>query len=115
MKVLCCGGRNFNDYGFVCAHLDALRKTLGEFAVIHGGAKGADAMCGLWAARNGLPVIVVEANWHSYGKAAGSLRNQWMLHFCEPGYVVAFPGGSGTRNMIQQSKDKGLTVWEPAA
>lgn len=112
MKVLCCGGRNFNDYAFVCSHMNALRAKFGDFAVIHGGAKGADSLAELWAKTKGIPTIAVEANWQFYDKAAGSLRNQWMLDFCEPNYVVAFPGGVGTRNMISKSKLKGITVWE---
>jgi hypothetical protein len=92
--------------------MDALRAKFGDFAVIQGGAKGADSLCGLWAKSKGLPTIVVEANWARYDKAAGSIRNQWMLDFCEPNYVVAFPGGIGTRNMIDKSKLKGITVWE---
>ena len=30
-----------------------------------------------------------------------------------PEYVVAFPGGRGTANMIDVAKERGLTVWQP--
>jgi hypothetical protein len=111
-KVLCCGGRNFSDYNFVCLCLARLREVLGDFAIIHGGAKGADSLCGTWGKSQGLPVIVVEANWNIHDKGAGSIRNKWMLDYCEPTYVVAFSGGVGTQDMIRKSKAANLTVWE---
>lgn len=111
-RVLCCGGRNFDNYNFVIIVLDRLREMFGDFVVIQGGAKGADDLCALWARSKGLPVITVEANWSFYQKAAGAIRNQWMLDFCLPTYAVAFPGGKGTSDMIEKCKSNGLTVWQ---
>lgn len=110
-RVLCCGGRDFNDYNFVTQCLDELRQLLGDFAVIHGGARGADSLAALWGKAKGLPVIEVAANWNFYNKSAGHIRNGWMLDFCFPTYAVAFPGGPGTANMIRQCENRGVVVW----
>lgn len=112
-RVLCCGGRNFNDYNFVTSRLNELRQALGDFAVIHGGARGADSLAALWGKVNGLPVIEVAANWSVYDNAAGTIRNGWMLDFCFPTYAVAFPGGNGTDDMVSQCQAKGVVVWRP--
>lgn len=110
-RVLCCGGRNFNDVQFVTARLDELRQVLGDFAIIHGGARGADRLAGEWGKRSGLPVIEVAANWDRFANAAGSIRNGWMLDFCFPTYAVAFPGGPGTADMVRKCKTRGIPVW----
>lgn len=110
-RVLCCGGRDFENDDFVFQRLDELRSTLGDFVVIHGAARGADRACGMWGESRGLPVIVMRANWQIYAKAAGSIRNQWMLTHCTPTYAVAFPGGAGTRDMIARLSSANVPVW----
>lgn len=112
-RVLCCGGRRYADYSHVCASLDQLRQAAGDFAVIHGGAEGADSLCATWGKSKGLPVIRVDANWYFYDKGAGHVRNGWMLDFCFPTYAVAFPGGTGTADMIEQCEARGIPVWRP--
>lgn len=79
--------------------------------VIHGAAKGADRLAGEWAAYQGINVIEVPAEWDKYGKRAGFLRNQKMLTY-EPDLVVAFPGGAGTKMMIDLARGKGVPVLE---
>lgn len=113
-RVICCGGRNYADYLFLTACLDQLRQALGDFVVIHGGADGADSLCATWAKSKGLPVIRVDANWYFYDKGAGAVRNQWMLDYCSPSYAVAFPGNTGTADMIERCQKHNITVWEPA-
>ena len=113
-RVLCCGGRDFNDYAFLTARLNELRQVIGDFAVIHGGARGADSLATLWGKAHGLPVIEVAANWGFYNKAAGHIRNTWMLDFCFPTYAVAFPGGTGTANMVRQCENRSVVVWRLA-
>ncbi len=112
-RVLCCGGRDFTDYNFVTQRLNELRQQLGDFAVIHGGARGADSLAALWGKAKGLPVIEVAANWSVYSKSAGAIRNAWMLDYCFPTYAVAFPGGSGTADMVRQCEARGVVVWRP--
>ena len=79
--------------------------------IIQGGARGADSLAGLWAKSTGSPCAVVSANWDHYNKAAGAIRNRWMLEL-QPDLVVAFEGGYGTANMIKQAKQKGIEVIE---
>lgn len=115
VRVLCCGGRNYNDQAFVDLKLDELRSTRAEkIAIIHGGARGADACCDSYGRRRGLPVAVVDANWNIYGNSAGPMRNGWMIELFNPQLVVAFPGGDGTANMIARAKAFSIPVWEPA-
>lgn len=112
IHILCCGGRDYQDEAFVFARLDEAQQKYGDFAIIHGGARGADLLCDSYGKSKGLPVAVIFANWNFYGKKAGSLRNQWMLEMFRPDLGIAFPGGIGTANMVSQLKRNDIPVWE---
>jgi hypothetical protein len=133
MRVLVCGGRTYGIIPDGCPPDQSrywrersarerffLRETLDVFhqgqpidVLIHGGAKGADSIAGLWAAQRNIRVDVFKADWKALGKRAGPVRNARMLFEGKPDLVVAFPGGIGTLNMISQAKAAGVVVWEP--
>ena len=105
MKVLVCGGRDFADPEKLSKVLDQYKDMT---CLIQGGAKGADRLAKKWAELRGIPVITMEANWNYYAKSAGPIRNSWMLDYCEPDYVVMFPGGRGTQDMCEKAEARGL-------
>lgn len=109
MRLLVCGGRDFDDYRFLCEVLDNLKLSPGS-VVINGAAKGADSLSSVWARRSGFGVEEYPAEWNKYGKSAGPIRNQHMLNVAAPDAVVAFPGGNGTADMIRRAKDAGLPI-----
>lgn len=45
-----------------------------------------------------------------YNAAAGPMRNAAMLAKYKPHRVVAFPGGDGTKNMIELAEREGVEV-----
>lgn len=113
MKVLVCGGRDFLDGTFVDKTLAAVHQQRQITRIIHGGARGADTLAGLWANRQRIDESVYPADWKAHGKAAGSIRNVRMLEESEPDMVVAFPGGTGTAHMVALARAAGLYVMEP--
>lgn len=112
-RVLCFGGRAFVDTRMVDRALSQLPTILGgaPFAIVHGGARGADTLCGEWAKARGIPVARVDADWDFYGKKAGPIRNQWMLEFFQPTYAIGFPGGVGTRDMQLRLDQAKVPLW----
>lgn len=114
MRALVCGGRNYADYTLLKEVLDGFENFKGEkiTTVIHGAARGADTLAGRWARETGRQVEIYPANWKEHGKAAGPIRNREMLVEGRPEVVIAFPGGSGTANMVSISKKAGVTVIE---
>jgi hypothetical protein len=82
--------------------------------IIHGAAMGADRWADVWAARVNVPVKRFRANWDRYGKSAGPRRNQKMLDEGKPDLVIAFPGGSGTADMVDRARTAGIPVTEIA-
>jgi predicted Rossmann-fold nucleotide-binding protein len=123
-RILVCGGRDFDDYPFVAATLDRIcaekgweyepdeyGNTLPSVVVIQGGARGADACADQWAVTRWCSMIEIKADWDIWGKAAGPIRNQRMLEE-KPVLVVAFPGGVGTKDMVERARRAGVEVME---
>lgn len=111
-RILVCGGRDFSDRDFVYQTLEECRQWFAEqFCIIVGGAKGADKLGRDWAESLGVCCIVVNAPWNFYGLSAGSIRNRWMLNFCKPDLVIAFPGGNGTADMKRIALAAGVPVY----
>lgn len=86
--------------------------NLPDVTIIHGGAKGADALAMSWAAVNWCPEIEFKADWAKHGRAAGPIRNKQMLEKGKPDVVIAFKGGRGTANMCRQAREAGVKVIE---
>lgn len=111
MRVLVCGGRNFADYKLLTSTLDQLHGQQAKItSIIHGGAKGADTLAGEWADSRQVQCKVYDAQWNTFGRAAGPIRNQKMLSIQNPNIVVAFAGGNGTWDMIKRSRKTSAQV-----
>ena len=99
-RVLVFGGRDFHDAE---AMESTLRRHLQpEDVIVHGGARGADALAGDIAGRvMGHAVEVHPADLHKHGKSAGPIRNQEML---DSGidFAIGMPGGRGTQDMAER-------------
>lgn len=115
MRVIVCGGRDYQDQDHVYQMLNELNAGSPITFLFHGNAKGADHLADLWGhrakLRQDIKIVPVPAKWKKYGSAAGPIRNKAMLgHGIN--LVVAFPGGRGTKNMIKQAKAANVDVWE---
>src|SRR5262245_46929509 len=100
MKVLVCGGRDFKDAGRIQSVLSAFHAAQPIARLIEGGATGADRLARTWARGAQVPVTTFAPRWDLYGKSAGPIRNDRMLHEGQPDVVIAFPGGAGTAHMV---------------
>ena len=108
-----CGGREFDDWGLMCSTLDEILFSESRpLTIIEGGAKGADFLGRVWAKLRSCPYKEYPADWKTHGGAAGPIRNKQMLEEGKPDLVVAFAGGSGTRDMIRQAEKAGVKVVE---
>lgn len=112
MKLLVCGGRDFTDAEGLGEWLRWFHMRRPITCLISGAAPGADTLAKKWAELNGIPVMLFPANWDFHRKAAGPIRNANMLLFGEPQGVVAFPGGTGTADMVSKSRAAGVPVLE---
>jgi len=112
IRVIVCGGRDYHEADLLYSLLD--RELNGRWhgldvVVVTGGCTGADIMAEAWADERGLTVEKHLADWHRHGRAAGPFRNQKMLDLGAD-YVVAFPGGRGTADMVRRAEGAGVPV-----
>lgn len=110
MRVLVCGGRDYDNESLVFKTLDEIHTATPIFILIEGGATGADSLAADWAKRREVWNLRCFASWKLDGRAAGPLRNKKMLEKTKPDLVVAFPGGRGTENMISLAEGAGVVV-----
>jgi hypothetical protein len=81
--------------------------------LMHGACPtGVDRVVDKWAERNLIPVKRYPADWDKHGKAAGPIRNQQMVDKA-PSYMIAFPGGAGTRDCARRADEAGIQVFIP--
>lgn len=109
MIVLVCGGRKYEDKATVYRILTKIHTVKPIDVLIQGGAHGADALAKAWAYDMGVHCAEVPALWHKMGDAAGPPRNRAMA-ILRPDLVVAFPGGSGTRDMLNTALARKIKI-----
>jgi hypothetical protein len=111
VRILVCGGRDYDSY-------DTIARVLDEYGddtvIIHGAARGADALADQYATVRRWPAVRFPANWTQLGRGAGSERNARMLRDGKPDLVIAFPGGRGTADMVTRARRAGVPVLEVA-
>jgi hypothetical protein len=110
VRVLVTGDRRWSDPTLLRDVLDNLPSIT---ELIEGGALGADRMAGQWAFDRGVFNVTIYADWKTYGRAAGAIRNQKMLDM-KPDLVVAFhddlANSRGTGHMVRIAKAGGVDV-----
>lgn len=118
--VIVTGGRDYDDRDRVFAALDHAHSRQPITLLVHGACvdrttgelAGADRWADEWAHERGVPVEPHPADWLTWGKAAGPMRNKQMAEAGAHG-CIAFPGGRGTANMVRNAERCGITVWQP--
>lgn len=113
MKVLICGDREWSDKTLIKNALQAIMLQHDSITVIHGAARGADSLAGQCAKELGLTVEEYPADWKTYGKSAGPIRNRQMINQ-QPDEVWAYHDNlresKGTKDMVRVARQLGFTV-----
>jgi hypothetical protein len=118
--VIVCGGRDYQDRDRVFAAMDLAHAHAPITLVVHGACidkrtkelSGADRWADEWARDRGVEVEPHPADWATWGKAAGPMRNKQMAEAGAHG-CIAFPGGGGTANMVRHAEAAGIKIWRP--
>jgi hypothetical protein len=108
MIVVVCGDRDWEDYRMIYERLKLLPN---DTIIVQGEARGADKLAKEAAYKLNLGCACVPAYWGAYKKAAGPIRNAWMLAL-KPDLVIAFHDrihdSKGTKHMLDISKSDGV-------
>lgn len=122
--VLVTGSRDWQDETAIMREIQTLMEEhkLGpnQLLVVEGEADGADTLTRqLCTDEMGIACAGFHAPWEFMRKAgnaraAGPMRNGWMLSWMKPDYVLAFhpylPGSKGTKNCVEQARKLGIPI-----
>lgn len=125
MRIIIAGSRDFNDYNKLKSETLKIINELNfkdyntkreNVEIVSGTARGADQLGERFAKEYKLNLVKFPANWDSFGKRAGYLRNSEMSEYAkldkEIGVLIAFWNGSkGTKHMIDLATKDGLKVY----
>ena len=111
-RVVVAGGRDFNNYELLKQKLTHFlsRKKPNEVEIVSGGARGADSLGERFAKEKGCQLKIMNADWNTFGKSAGYIRNAEMAKYADA-CVVFWDGVSrGSRHMINLAEKEGIPV-----
>lgn len=113
IKIVVTGGRDYRDRWRLEEVLEGINSKEGILLLAHGAnPRGADAFAANWARGREIPQRGFAADWRTFGRSAGPMRNEQMLCEVKPDIVVAFSGGRGTADCVRRAKAKGILVRE---
>lgn len=103
LRIIVCGGRDFNNYDLLKYNLDGIKTKYGISEIISGGSKGTDALGERYALEYQIQLRVFKADWQNEGKKAGPIRNLKMAKYATA--CIAFWDGKskGTKDMIKKA------------
>ena len=113
MKVAISGSRTFTDRELVERVIDRLIVRQ-DFILFGDAPNGVDRFVAEYlqgpAADEVFNWQEYPAEWERYGKRAGHLRNEWMIHDAEALIAIFAPGPRtpGTSNALSQAMKKGI-------
>lgn len=88
--------------------LMAIHLKHGISLIIQGQAPGADTVAGMFAFQHGIPQWAFPADWSTYKRRAGPIRNQQMIDEGKPDRGLGFPGSHGTADMARRLRKAGV-------
>lgn len=130
LRILVCGGRGFNHRQAVTVVLSCVPP--GQHTLVHGDCSGADRVAASVGRHLGWDIEPHPAAWSApcrprtctpghrrthpdgspYCPAAGDYRNREMVDLGAD-ILIVFPGGDGTRNMVEMTDAADIPVWDP--
>jgi hypothetical protein len=108
MKLVCTGGRDYEDHNMVADLLTTLKP---EEVYVGDCSTGLDKLVVEVCQDYSIPCRVFEARWDEHGRAAGPIRNQEMIAAADSeALVLAFPGGRGTEDTVTRAKARNMMI-----
>jgi hypothetical protein len=108
VKTIVAGSRTVTDEHIIQVAIEASGFEVTE--VVSGAARGVDRLGEAWARLHGIAITRFPADWARHGRAAGPIRNGQMADYAEALVAILDGESRGTKNMIDQARQRGLKV-----
>lgn len=109
MTTIIAGSRGITNPEVIVAAVAASGFQITE--VFSGGARGVDIAGENWAIAQGIPVRSFPADWETFGKRAGMLRNEEMASQAEQLIAIWDGKSPGTKHMITIADEYGVPTF----
>lgn len=108
-RILVTGSRDWDDEEAIEKVLHNAFVTAGsrtDTVLVHGGARGADAIAAALWSRQGLPTEEHRADWEAHGRGAGHIRNGHMVRLgADVCYAFIRNGSKGATGCARLARD----------
>ena len=110
-KVIIAGGRDFSNYELLKTKLDKILSNINQpIQIVSGTANGADTLGERYAKERNYQIKQFPANWNTYGKRAGYLRNEQMAKYADACVCFWDYKSRGTKHMIDLASSHDLKL-----
>lgn len=109
MRTIIAGSRGFKNINHV--FMAVANSEFEVTQVVSGCAEGIDKLGEEYAAFMKIPVQKFPADWETYGKSAGYIRNKQMAENADALIAIWDGESKGTKHMIDIAEAKGLKVF----
>jgi len=111
VKLIIAGSRTITDISLLNKIMDKLSiSNIGE--VVSGKARGVDSLGEEWARAHKITIKDFPADWDTYKKSAGHIRNAQMAEYGDTLLLLWNGTSSGSASMLELAKKKGLKIYE---
>jgi len=107
MRVAVIGSRIFEGSNLIAHYLDRELTKYSELSIISGGASGVDTIAKQYAFERKIDYVELKADWRSYGRAAGPIRNKQVVEMADTIYAFWDGKSKGTWGVIQFARKLG--------
>ncbi len=108
-RVAVVGSRGVTDYALVKSAIE--ESGFCPRVILSGRARGVDKLGERWARENGVSVDFFPAQWQTFGRSAGVIRNRAMIATADAVVAVWDGVSPGTKHSIAFARRSGLPIF----
>ncbi len=117
MKLIIAGSRKWSHSAALALVRSALEEKFRDVfsrmtELVSGGCRGIDAAAEDYCYKIGKPSKTFIAEWDTYGKAAGPIRNRQMAEYADELLLIWDGKSRGSASMKREMERLGKPVWE---
>lgn len=111
MKTIIAGSRGITKLAILQEALNGCFFKHDITEVVSGTAAGVDRLGEKWANSQDIPIRRFPADWNTFGRSAGYIRNKQMAEYADAAIILWDGESKGTKHMIDLAQKMKLRTW----